>query len=465
MLILIAHTLESLTMITPTRALLLASIALTGCQDYLFEQKFPEKVKEAQIITPAGEPTPADILFVVDNSGSMADEQEILAANFDAFINQIAGAGNYQIGIVTTDLDSQNGELEGLAISTFSPNFPNHLTGFDAGMCRQVNIGHGCFRGADPAKRIISSERMAKEEQIAVFRDTVKVGSCGHGSEKGLDATIRALEQSRNGGCNEGFLRGDANLVVIILSDENDAGQAPVEQFVNDIAQFKPYASLRVAMIVSSVNGEGVNCRIPNTNQCGSLCNRRNEFPPGSGNACGQGNPCQSGEYCKVAQGQTTGICENEVLRNWNDCDWCSFYNTEDCCSARDGDRYVDAARRIEGRVNASNPLIPISGCRAEPGTRAACFVDSICQDNFSETLTRIARELVLTNEFNLDPPAINPSGVVVKVKGGRFGAEGITLQYGVDFTVSADGRVLSIMGEKTPQEGETVEIFFVIET
>src|SRR5688500_11827035 len=113
MLILIAHTLESLTMITPTRALLLASIALTGCQDYLFEQKLPEKVKEAQIIMPAGEPTPADILFVVDNSGSMADEQEILAANFDAFINQIAGAGNYQIGIVTTDLDSQNGELEG----------------------------------------------------------------------------------------------------------------------------------------------------------------------------------------------------------------------------------------------------------------------------------------------------------------------------------------------------------------
>ena len=49
-------------------------------------------------------PTPTDILFVVDNSGSMADEQENLAQNFDQFIQQIAGAGDYRIAVVTTDL-------------------------------------------------------------------------------------------------------------------------------------------------------------------------------------------------------------------------------------------------------------------------------------------------------------------------------------------------------------------------
>jgi len=33
-----------------------------------------------------------DILFVVDDSGSMEDEQQNLAANFDAFIERLAAS-------------------------------------------------------------------------------------------------------------------------------------------------------------------------------------------------------------------------------------------------------------------------------------------------------------------------------------------------------------------------------------
>src|SRR5262245_37249544 len=102
-----------------------------GCQDYLFEQKFPERVKEAQIVMPAATPTPADILFVVDNSGSMADEQQRLADNFDKFINQIAGAGDYQIGIVSTDLETMNGEVSGLVNSIFNDASPFYLQSID----------------------------------------------------------------------------------------------------------------------------------------------------------------------------------------------------------------------------------------------------------------------------------------------------------------------------------------------
>ena len=56
-----------------------------GCQDYRFEQLCPETITEQEVTRAAAEPTPADILFVVDNSGSMADEQENLAANFEFF--------------------------------------------------------------------------------------------------------------------------------------------------------------------------------------------------------------------------------------------------------------------------------------------------------------------------------------------------------------------------------------------
>ena len=46
-----------------------------------------------------------DILLVVDNSCSMIDEQQKLAANFDNFISQFLDAEvDYQIGVVTTDM-------------------------------------------------------------------------------------------------------------------------------------------------------------------------------------------------------------------------------------------------------------------------------------------------------------------------------------------------------------------------
>ena len=48
----------------------------------------------------------ADILFVIDNSGSMGEEQGVLAANVPQFINVLEGeqvGASYRIGIATSD--------------------------------------------------------------------------------------------------------------------------------------------------------------------------------------------------------------------------------------------------------------------------------------------------------------------------------------------------------------------------
>lgn len=71
----------------PLRALLpLAIVAVAGCQDYNFNpvghcliQPGTERVQLSDLST-------ADVLFVVDDSGSMGGEQEKLAQNFAAFI-------------------------------------------------------------------------------------------------------------------------------------------------------------------------------------------------------------------------------------------------------------------------------------------------------------------------------------------------------------------------------------------
>jgi hypothetical protein len=437
-----------------TSALTLALVM--GCQDYLFNQVCPQSIRESSITVPAATPTPADILFVVDNSGSMADEQQNLADNFDKFINEIAGAGDYHIGIVTTDQMSAGGEQQGLQSFVFGASFPNILTDFNRTNCATVQpaIDHGCFRGAQES-RIIDSNVLDRTGQIAAFKANVLVGSCGSGNEQGLRGMISALQQ--RGGCNTGFLRDNANLVIIIVSDEEDADNVPVAQYVNDLKQIKSPSQVRVAVIVGSVDGAASDCNIADGRRCGSFCD--NLPPRGSQNNCTMSSQCPGGEYCDTQAGE----CENELLRYETSCNSCSFYQTPDCCSAVAGGRYVDFARMMENEITTANPTIPASNCRAAEG-RLACFIDTICQTNFGDTLARIARDLVLTNEYNLDPPAAYPPGVSVIVKNGRFGADGVKLVYGPDFEVSADGRVLTIKGEKTPVQGEDIDIQFVVE-
>src|SRR5690606_28599906 len=49
-----------------------------------------------------------DVLLVIDNSGSMGEEQGNLAANFGPFIEELEKAGaDFRIGITTTDLGGE----------------------------------------------------------------------------------------------------------------------------------------------------------------------------------------------------------------------------------------------------------------------------------------------------------------------------------------------------------------------
>jgi hypothetical protein len=56
----------------------------------------------------------------------------------------------------------------------------------------------------------------------AVFNCVGRVGTDGSGNELPLSATVQALQPELIGvgGCNEGFLRPDAVLVVVIVSDD-----------------------------------------------------------------------------------------------------------------------------------------------------------------------------------------------------------------------------------------------------
>src|SRR2546430_852674 len=97
----------------PMRAIPLAALlgALSaGCPSYTFEIKPATGTAEARIVIPAAKPTPADILFVIDDSCSMADKQDNVKRNLGAFISEIAGKGDYHIAVVSNDVHSAAGE-------------------------------------------------------------------------------------------------------------------------------------------------------------------------------------------------------------------------------------------------------------------------------------------------------------------------------------------------------------------
>lgn len=171
-----------------------------------------------------------DFLFVVDNSGSMAEEQAALAASFDGFITSIQNtvmAEDYHIMVI--DTDAGNAFLqECLVLCSFFPEcegYPcNNLpqpTGCDA------TLGVGLTKDpSDTDCGITGGHRYMVDGQpnlASTFECVAKVGTNGDGSERPMEAMVTAVGTLNNAGqCNEGFLRKDALLVVTFITDEED---------------------------------------------------------------------------------------------------------------------------------------------------------------------------------------------------------------------------------------------------
>lgn len=157
-----------------------------------------------------------DVLFVIDSSGSMADEQQLLATNFPRFMQQLeglpGGLPNVHIGVVTTDVGSHGGTVPGC--NGWGNAGDLQLQGFTTtdGKPFLSNVG-------DPACNTDRSKNYEGELTTA-FSQLAHVGDVGCGFEQPLEAMKRALAPDH--ASNAGFLRDDANLAVVIVTDEDD---------------------------------------------------------------------------------------------------------------------------------------------------------------------------------------------------------------------------------------------------
>jgi hypothetical protein len=149
-----------------------------------------------------------DVLLVVDNSGSMQPYQEKLSTNFDSFLAYFTGFVDYRIGVVTSTLEN-----------------PPALGG-----CTQAEIDAIPDGGELVGGTWISSEDANGEE---IFEELVQVGTCGGGYEMGLETALRALTPPLSEGANLDFLRSDAYLSIIFVTDEEDSSPLTTNEYIN----------------------------------------------------------------------------------------------------------------------------------------------------------------------------------------------------------------------------------------
>src|SRR5258706_8323439 len=93
-------------------ALALLSLAFAGCRDPGLIKVLPPGVRVDTYNQQAA--SRIDVLWVIDNSGSMAPRQENLAKNAQSFMDVFAKSGvDYRIAITTTDIFKERGQFVG----------------------------------------------------------------------------------------------------------------------------------------------------------------------------------------------------------------------------------------------------------------------------------------------------------------------------------------------------------------
>lgn len=121
-----------------------------------------------------------DILWVIDNSGSMSMYQNELANQINGFMNTfISINADYHMAFITTDRDTAQGQI----IDSTTPN--------------PVSVAAGIINA---------------------------IGTYGSGNEKGIEMSFNALSDSNKLGPGSVFFREDAYLTIIYVSDERDWG-------------------------------------------------------------------------------------------------------------------------------------------------------------------------------------------------------------------------------------------------
>ena len=170
--------------------------------------------------------TNLDILFMIDDSSSMKPLQNKLTANFPEFMRVLEslprGLPNVHIGVVSSSMGAGR-----------NPSIDHCPLGGDGGVFRSAPVGATCANGQlNPGQHFISNINGAANYTGSledVFGCIAALGDGGCGFEHQFASVLRALgaDGAPPPAENAGFLRPEAYLLVVLITNEDDCSAPP----------------------------------------------------------------------------------------------------------------------------------------------------------------------------------------------------------------------------------------------
>lgn len=202
-----------------------------------------------------------DLVFVVDNSASMFDEQQSLLQSFPSFIGEVEavlGSDDFHVMVIDTDVGPWPSCYEAMygsfdcGLWCGSANCPSGCdcecnsepcSPFTNETCESA-LGSGRIESGDGSSCGLQGRRYIEggdPDPSSSFECAALVGIAGEPNERPMQALTQAIGPlAEGGGCNAGFLRDDAILVVVLITDEEDnASFAEPQAWYDDVVAAK----------------------------------------------------------------------------------------------------------------------------------------------------------------------------------------------------------------------------------
>ncbi len=168
-------------------------------------KKTDSSISENFVVNDEKPRTPVDIVFIIDNSRSMYEEQTKLSTRLNHFVNNL-GKIDWQIGLTTTDMSGGPYSTNGVLVDI------------------EPNSGTGKTKALTAASTDYQKSFSTAIEKYGTPRDCNETGAnCPSGYEQPMNALYKSIQKQFSD--NQNFYRSNADLAVIIISDEDEEVQ------------------------------------------------------------------------------------------------------------------------------------------------------------------------------------------------------------------------------------------------
>jgi hypothetical protein len=167
-----------------------------------------------------------DVLFMVDNSSSMQLSQTNLVNNFPKFTDALkalpGGLPNIHIAVISQDMGAGDGSIEGCDSTGGNQGIFQYIA---RGTCTSTTLQIGNTY----ISNIGGAANYSATDISTVFSCIAALGETGCGFERPFTSILRALGADGNPvpAENQGFLRSDALLAIVMITNEDDCSARP----------------------------------------------------------------------------------------------------------------------------------------------------------------------------------------------------------------------------------------------